>query len=128
MANWPLAPVVRLPGLIHINYANGDYQSFELEGALLRPVLYLNVMGFESTKPEELIEFGICHIKNFVQKTVYLTNVSPIPAKWKLNSIKYPVKNTISLGTLTKLEIEDAQKTDDPAVFEFSVADVSIYL
>jgi hypothetical protein len=124
--NWPLAPVARLPGLINITFANGIYQSFELEGALLRPILQLNTAGFEGRNVEETIEFGICHIKNFVQKIIYLGNISKVPGNWKLNYMKYPNKNTIALATMTRLELEDEKKTDDPSVFEFSNTEVII--
>jgi len=124
--NWPLAPIARLPGMITINYANGDFQTIELEGSLLRPVLQLNTVGFEGRKAEEVIEFELTHIKNVSQKVLYLSNISKVPAKWKLNYLKYPTKNTIAMATMTKLEIEDREKTDDPSVFEFSVTEVII--
>jgi hypothetical protein len=122
--NWPLAPVARLPGAINISFANGDQQSFELEGALLRPVLAFNTIGYEGKKADETLDFGVCHIKNFNQKAVFLANISKVPATWNLNYMKYPVKATIAMATMTKLEIEDEKKTDDPSVFEFSVTDV----
>ena len=36
-----------------------------------------------------------------------MVNLSKIPAKWKLNHIKYPVKKNTSNYTITKIENED---------------------
>ena len=121
---WPLCPVMRVPGVIHITYANGDYQSFELEGGLYRPVLQINTAGFEGKPVEDILDFGVSHIHNTVQKTIFLANVSKVPAKWRLNYIKFPAKKILGLATVTKMDMEDSKKTDDPEVFEFSVSEV----
>ena len=117
---------MRVPGLIHINYANGDYQSFELEGGLYRPVLQINTAGFEGKPVDDILDFGVSHIHNTVQKTIFLANVSKVPAKWRLNYVKFPAKKILGLATITKMDIEDSKKTDDPEVFEFSLSEVRI--
>jgi len=120
---WPLCPSMHVPGLIHINYANGDYQCFEMEGILKRPVLEINTAGFEGKPIDDIIDFGVSHINNFVQKTIFLANVSKVPGKWKINYVKYPSKKVLGLATVTKMDLEDVKKTDDPEVFEFSITE-----
>lgn len=122
---WPLCPAMHIPGLIHVKHANGDYQSFDLEGILRRPVLEINTAGFEGKPVEEIIDFDVCHINNFVQKTAYLVNLTKVPGKWKLNYIKYPSKKILGIATVTKMDLEDSKKTDDPDVFEFSMTEVN---
>lgn len=97
-----------------------------MEGILLRPMLRLNTEGCEGKKSIDLLDFGLCHINNFNQKIIYLSNVSKIPAKWKLTYVKYIPKKVIAPATITKLEVEEANKTDDPAVFEFSLTEVKL--
>lgn len=40
--------------------------------------------------------------------------------------MKYIPKKVIAPATITKLEVEEANKTDDPAVFEFSLTEVKL--
>lgn len=124
---WPLCPSLRLPGILHVNYANSDYQSFDIEGVLLRPVLKLNTEGFEGLPSEIVLDFGTVHIDNVKTRAVYLTNDSTVPGKWKLNYVKYPVKKVLGLNTMTALDIEDSKKTDDATVWDFSVSEVKPY-
>ena len=54
---------------------------------------------------------------------VYLSNVTPVTAIWRLNYVKFPQKTTIGHKTLTPWEAENLEKTDDAEVFEFSMAE-----
>jgi hypothetical protein len=55
---------------------------------------------------------------------VHLSNLSAVPALWKLNYVRYPVKKNLVEQTMTLLDKEDQLKTDDQSVFEFQVAEV----
>lgn len=123
---WPLCPSLRLGGVIHINYANQDYQSFDMEGILLRPILKLNTEGFQGLPNENVLDFGTVHINNVKTLTVFLVNESKVPGKWKLNYLKYPVKKLLGMNTMTAMEFEDTKKMDDSAVWEFSITEVKI--
>jgi hypothetical protein len=58
----------------------------------------------------------------------YLSNLTPVPAKWKLHYVKFLKKKIISKITLTKMEIENMKIIDDPSVWEFSVTSVILFL
>ena len=55
---------------------------------------------------------------------VFLSNVTDVTAKWKLNYVAFPKKQSAGYMTQTKWEMENAEKIDDPDVFQFSVAEV----
>ena len=58
--------------------------------------------------------------------TIFLSNVTEVSANWTLNYVKFPKKQTVSKYTTTQWEEENLTKLDDPEVFEFSEATVSI--
>lgn len=60
--------------------------------------------------------------------TIYLSNTTEVTANWTLNYVKFPKKQTVSKYTTTQWEEENLSKLDDPSVFEFSDANVSISL
>jgi hypothetical protein len=70
---------------------------------------------------------GEVNIERSKQTLFYLINETPVPAKWSLNYVAFPKKLTIGYMTKTALEIENLQKTDDPDVFQFSLAEVRIF-
>jgi hypothetical protein len=70
---------------------------------------------------------GEVNIERSKQTMFYLINETPVPAKWSLNYVAFPKKLTIGYMTKTALEIENLQKTDDPDVFQFSLAEVRIF-
>ncbi len=53
-----------------------------------------------------------------------LKNESKVSAKWSLNYVKIPAKGTLGYRTITRLERENIDKTDDQSVFAFSLAEV----
>jgi hypothetical protein len=71
------------------------------------------------------LDLGTVHVDKFRTIKVFLTNVTEVTAKWKLNYVSFPKKQTIGHSTITPWEVENMDKTDDPDVFEFSVTDVS---
>lgn len=60
--------------------------------------------------------------------TIFLSNITEVTANWMLNYVKFPKKQTISKYTTTAWEEENLDKLDDPDVFEFSLAQVSLVL
>ncbi|CAK73929.1 unnamed protein product (macronuclear) [Paramecium tetraurelia] len=56
--NWPLTYKVYHHGSINIFYANGDKQSIQLEGILLRPFVHLNTSGIDQVEGPEVLDFG----------------------------------------------------------------------
>lgn len=79
----------------------------------------------KNEKGVDEINLGEVNIERSRQTMFYLMNVTPVPAKWTLNYVKFPKKATIGYMTKTPLEIENLKKTDDPDVFQFSITDVS---
>lgn len=65
------------------------------------------------------LNFGTTHIEHPKRQTLYLSNVTEVLANWSLHYIKFPKKDTLGHRTVTMLEQENIDKTDDPEVFEF---------
>lgn len=80
----------------------------------------------KNDKALDELDFGIVNIDKFRTIKVYISNITEVTAKWKLNYVKFPKKSTIGYNTTTPWEIENMQKTDDPDVFEFSQTEVKI--
>lgn len=110
-------------GALNVYFANGDQQKIELEGVLLRPYVQLNTSGIEGVEGPSVIDFGVVHINNKKTLPIYLSNLSQVPARWKLAYVKYPMKKNLVKQTMTLLDKEDQDKTDDQTVFEFQKAD-----
>lgn len=69
------------------------------------------------------IDFGMLHTQSHRTFRVYLSNITEVTAKWRLNYVAFPKKQTIGYMTKTAWETENLVKHDDPEVFEFSVTD-----
>ena len=87
-ADWPMTYKIYKEGVLHINFSNGDYQKIDLEGVLLRPFIYINTSGFEGIEGPNVIDFGLVHINNTKKINVFLSNLSSVPANWKLSYLK----------------------------------------
>lgn len=72
------------------------------------------------------INLGEVNIENYRTSHFYLINPTTVPARWTLNYVKFPMKETLGYMTKTPLEIENLKKTDDPDVFQFYVTEVII--
>jgi len=48
---------------------------------------------------------------------VFLSNITEVTSKWKLNYVTFPKKQTIGYMTKTAWEGENLEKVDDPEVF-----------
>ena len=111
-------------GKLKLEFSNGDSQEILLEATLLRPLLTLNMSGFEGRVSPDTYDFGTVHVNNIGTIAFFLCNVSKVPAKWKLMNVKFTIKSKPGFATKTKLEWENDLKTDDPGVFEFSKSEV----
>jgi hypothetical protein len=102
---------------------------FKIHGALLRPkVVLLTEKDSKNDYAMDEMDFGTVNVDRFRTIKVFLSNQTEVTAKWQLNYVKFPKKNTISKFTTTKWEEENLAKIDDPEVFEFSVDSVSFLI
>eukprot|EP00351_Strombidinopsis_sp_SopsisLIS2011_P000365 CAMPEP_0116875384 /NCGR_PEP_ID=MMETSP0463-20121206/7315_1 /TAXON_ID=181622 /ORGANISM="Strombidinopsis sp, Strain SopsisLIS2011" /LENGTH=106 /DNA_ID=CAMNT_0004520913 /DNA_START=2567 /DNA_END=2887 /DNA_ORIENTATION=- len=69
------------------------------------------------------MDFGVCNVDNHRTIKLYLSNITEVTARWRLNYVKFGKKATIGHNTTTVWEKENLEKTDEPDVFEFSVAE-----
>lgn len=96
---------------------------------LLRPKIeLLTEKPSKNDKALDELDLGVVNVDKFRTTKVFLSNITEVSAKWKLNYVAFPKKSTIGYSTTTPWEVENMQKTDDPDVFEFSVTDVSSIL
>ncbi|CAD8087121.1 unnamed protein product [Paramecium primaurelia] len=119
--NWPLTYKVYHHGSINIYYANGDKQQIQLEGILLRPFVHLNTSGIDQVEGPEVLDFG--DVQEDKTIAIYLSNLSLVPAQWKLQHQKNPLRKNIVDRTMTLEDKEEMKKTDDPSVFEFQITE-----
>ena len=80
--------------------------------------------GYEGDVGSETIDFGTVHVRNQKFLTFYVCNQTKVPAKWKLQQVKYPKLKNQGLRTMTNLEKEDELKIEDPSVFDFNIVEV----
>jgi hypothetical protein len=58
---------------------------------LLRPNIKINMCGYEGQEEErEVIDFATVHVRNKKFLSFYVCNQTKVPAKWKLQQVKYP--------------------------------------
>jgi len=96
---------------------------------LLRPKLeLLTEKPSKNDKALDELDFGVVNVDKFRTIRVYLSNITEVSAKWKLNYVSFPKKSTIGHSTTTPWEIENMEKTDDADAFEFSNTEVSLSL
>lgn len=110
-------------GELTASFSNGDAQSFNLLGMLLRPkLMLLTEYSSRNDKAQDELDFGICNVDMKRTITIFLSNITEVTANWSLNYVKFPKKQTVSKYTTTAWEDENMQKVDDPDVFEFALA------
>jgi hypothetical protein len=96
-----------------------------LDGLLLRPKLeLLTEKPSKNDKAMDEIDMGVVNVDKFRTIKVFLSNITEVTAKWRLNYVSFPKKQTIGHMTTTPWEMENLNMTDDPDVFEFSKSDV----
>ena len=79
----------------------------------------------KNSKAMDELDFGTVHIDKHRTVKVFLSNITDVTARWKLNYVAFPKKHTVGYMTTTPWETENMQKQDDPDVFEFSMTDVN---
>lgn len=95
----------------------------------MRPKLeLLTEKPSKNDKALDELDLGIVNIDKFRTIKVYLSNITDVTARWKLNYVNFPKKATIGYSTTTPWEVENMNKTDDPDVFEFSTTEVNIFI
>jgi hypothetical protein len=120
---WPMIMQNTRNGDLVASFGNGDTQSFELLGQLMRPkLMLLTEYSSRNDKAQDELDFGICNVDVRRTITIFLSNITEVTANWALNYVKFPKKQTISKYTTTAWEEENLEKLDDPDVFEFSLA------
>lgn len=125
---WPMTIRNERAGELVAYFANGDQQKLFLDGVLMRPkVQILTDFLSKNDYAMDELDFGRVNVEKSRTIHVYLSNETDVTARWQLNYVKFPKKQTIGHNTTTPWEVENMEKTDDPEVFEFSVTGVSIY-
>jgi hypothetical protein len=79
--------------------------------------------GYDQEQGSETIDFGTVHVRNSKIISFYILNQTKVPAKWKLQQVKYQKNKNQGMVTKTLLEKEDEMKTEDPSVFDFNVTE-----
>jgi hypothetical protein len=77
----------------------------------------------KNDKAWDELDMGTVHIDKHRTIKVFLSNITGVTAKWRLNYVSFPKKPTVGYSTMTPWERENLHKNDDPDVFEFSVTD-----
>ena len=114
-------------GELVAHFSNGQQQKLILDAYLLRPmVMLLTEKPSKNDKAWDELDMGTVHIDKFRTIKVFLSNITDVTAKWRLNYVSFPKKNTVGYSTMTPWEQENLQKCDDPDVFEFSVTEGSL--
>lgn len=119
---WPMTIRNERAGELVAYFANGDQQKLFLDGVLMRPkVQILTDFLSKNDYAMDELDFGRVNVEKSRTIHVYLSNETDVTARWQLNYVKFPKKQTIGHNTTTPWEVENMEKTDDPEVFEFSV-------
>ena len=125
-AEWPMTIFNERSGELIAYFANGDQQKLFLDGVLMRPkVTVLTDFLSKNDYAMDELDFGKVNVERQRTIHIYLSNDTDVTAKWMLNYVKFPKKQTIGHNTTTPWEVENMEKSDDPEVFEFSVTSVS---
>jgi len=117
---WPLIMKQAQRGSLEAFFQTGDKQVFKVDGFLLRPkMVILTEKPSKNDKAMDELDMGEVHVEQFRTIRIYLSNLTPVTAKWTLNYVAFPKKSTVGYKTTTPWELENMEKKDDPDVFEF---------
>lgn len=126
---WPMIIKNQREGELTAHFANGMQQKLILDAMLLRPMLLLlTEKPSKNDKAMDELDFGTVHIEKHRTVRLFLSNITDVTSRWKLNYVSFPKKSTVGYSTMTAWEAENMQKEDDPDVFEFSVTDVRDFI
>lgn len=124
--DWPMIITKDASGSLSALFNNGDSQKLQIDALLLRPMLtLLTDKPQKNVKAQDELQFGTVHVEGHKTIRIYLSNVTDVTAKWKLNYVTFPKKASSGYMTQTQWEKENAEKMDDPDVFQFSIAEVT---
>ena len=116
-------------GSLSALFNNGDSQKLQIDAKLLRPMLILLTdKPQKNVKAQDELQFGTVHVEAHKTIRIFLSNVTDVTAKWKLNYVSFPKKASSGYMTQTLWEKENVDKMDDPDVFQFSMAEVRIMI
>lgn len=95
-----------------------------LDAILMRPkLILLTEKPSKNGKAMDELDFGTVHIDKSRTIRLYLSNITDVNGRWRLNYVTFPKKATVGYSTTTAWEMENMQKQDDPDVFEFSMTE-----
>lgn len=107
-SEWPMIMSSERHGEVTASFDNGDTQKFLVHGKLLRPkVVLLTEKPSKNDKAMDELDFGICNVDKGRTIKVYLSNITEVTAKWKLNYITFPKTKIVSQYTTTEWEREN---------------------
>ena len=95
-------------GLLTAIFANGMKQNLMLDALLLRPkLILLTEKPSKNDKAMDELDFGTVHIDKHRTVRLFLSNITTVTGKWRLNYVTFPKKQTIGYSTLTAWEQEN---------------------
>jgi hypothetical protein len=108
---WPMIIKTERSGELIAHFANGMKQKLMLDALLMRSMLkLLTEKPSKNDKAMDELDFGTVHIEKHRTVRLFLSNITTVTGKWKLNYVSFPKKSTIGYSTLTAWEQENLQK------------------
>lgn len=105
---WPMIVKNERHGELVAQFSNGQQQRLLLDAMLLRPMLsILTEKPSKNTKAMDELDLGTVHIEKFRTVKVFLSNITEVTAKWRLNYVSFPKKQTVGYSTMTPWESEN---------------------
>lgn len=105
---WPMIVKNERHGELVAQFSNGQQQKLLLDAMLLRPMLsLLTEKPSKNTKAMDELDLGTVHIEKFRTVKVFLSNITEVTAKWRLNYVSFPKKQTVGYSTMTPWESEN---------------------
>lgn len=105
---WPMIIKSERNGLLTAHFANGMKQNLMLDAQLLRPkLILLTEKPSKNDKAYDELDFGTVHIDKHRTVRLFLSNITTVTGKWRLNYVTFPKKQTIGYSTLTAWEQEN---------------------
>lgn len=75
---------------------------------MMRPMLQLlTEKPSKNAKAWDELDLGTVHIEKFRTVEIFLSNITDVTAKWRLNYVSFPKKMTVGYSTMTPWENEN---------------------